>query len=140
MNRRGSAVSTPVAPEPGAPDPTASLASILERTNDSEMVRMLSHWGCAPPLGRFIVGPVEAATSNEAIVTMWDSHDSEQSRWPFRSLLRRAPRGDWQLCEIVDECLSCFGSGLVEFEMPCDTCDGSGWGVGPRHPAPQPVS
>ncbi len=117
----------------GTSDPgeaaSAAVAAYLARTPDAELGARLNEWSCPPPIGSFTLGPSEVAAQDVVNVTLWDSHEAPQHRWPYRArvLLRN---GEWLVQRVDSQCTSCFGTGwLPDEDRQCDTCDGSGWGV-----------
>jgi hypothetical protein len=113
------------------PGEAASQALIryLAATPAAVLDASMEAWGCPPPLGELVVGPAKAVSARGVEVTLWDSSEDPDNRWPYRAWLEWKD-GTWIIERIVAQCASCFGTGFVEDEQrECDTCDGSGWGV-----------
>ena len=130
MNRNRSApASTPSGRRDFAAETQAAVHRFLDQTDESELVALLSQWGGSVPFGSFVIGPTDSVDDGTATVTLWDSDDPVDSRWPFRARLSRNDDGAWRLKDIRAQCASCFGLGVVERGRACETCDGGGWGV-----------
>ena len=130
MNRNRSAPASKSSGRWNFADETqAEVHRFLDQTDESELVALLREWGGSAPFGSFVIGPTDSIEDGAATVTLWDSDDPVDSRWPFRARLRRNEDGVWRLQDIRAQCASCFGSGVVEHGCLCETCDGSGWGV-----------
>ena len=78
------------------------------------------------PNGEFSIFSKVLIIGKRAKVLVYDTSDSN---YPNLAILERSEDGIWQLATFLFMCASCFGTGILSQDEPCDTCGVTGWGL-----------
>jgi len=79
------------------------------------------------PFGTFSIFSKVLIIGDVAKVVVFDS--AERQGVPNLAVFKREEDGLWRLDKFLFQCVSCFGTGILFDDNPCDTCGATGWGL-----------